>query len=34
MSVTMARLNYEVDGARRDDRQVALEFLKEQGLID
>lgn len=31
---TMARLNYEVDGARRDDRQVALEFLKEQGLID
>lgn len=31
---TMARLNYEVDGARRDDREVALEFLKEQGLVD
>src|SRR5690606_41960552 len=31
---TMAELNYEVDGKRRDEREVALEFLKEQGLID
>lgn len=31
---TMARLNYEVDGSRRDDRDVAIAFLKEQGLIE
>lgn len=31
---TMAALNYEVDGKRRDDREVAIEFLKERGLID
>lgn len=31
---TMAFLNYEVDGQRRNEREVALAFLKEQGLID
>lgn len=31
--VTMARLNYEVDGHRRNPRDVAAEFLREAGLI-
>lgn len=31
--VTMARLNYEVDGHRRNPRDVAQEFLREAGLI-
>lgn len=31
--VTMARLNYEVDGHRRNPREVANEFLREAGLI-
>lgn len=31
--VTMARLNYEVDGHRRNAREVAAEFLQESGLI-
>lgn len=31
---TMAELNYQVDGARKDDREVALNFLRVQGLID
>jgi Periplasmic glycine betaine/choline-binding (lipo)protein of an ABC-type transport system (osmoprotectant binding protein) len=31
---TMARLNYEVDGNRRNERDVALEFLREQGLVE
>lgn len=30
---TMAELNYQVDGHRRDEREVALEFLREKGLI-
>jgi len=31
---TMATLNYEVDGNRRNEREVALEFLREQGLVE
>lgn len=31
---TMATLNYEVDGNRRNERDVALEFLREQGLVE
>lgn len=30
---TMAQLNYQVDGHRRDEREVAREFLREQGLL-
>lgn len=31
---TMAELNYQVDGHRRDEREVALEFLRSKGLIE
>jgi len=31
---TMAELNYQVDGERKDEREVALNFLRERGLID